>query len=292
MEEGSLRCDANVSVMLNEAYEYGKKVEIKNMNSIRNVQRAIDHEVERQITLIERGEQVISETRTYDVSTGDSFGMRTKEELNDYRYFPDPDLSPMVVSEEWLEEIKKSMPALPRELKQKFINDYKLPAYDAQVLTDVREIAGYFEAVCEHCKNFKAVSNWVMGPVKTYLNELTEDGFHFPIAARTLADLIGLVEAGKISFGVASQKLFPELIKHPGSAPLELAQQLNLLQDSNEDSILPIVEQVIKEFPLKVEEYKKGKKAIITMFMGEVMKRSKGKADPKIATELLLKKLS
>ncbi len=292
MEEGSLRCDANVSVMLKEAKEYGKKVEIKNMNSIRNVQRAIDHEVERQINLIERGEQVQSETRTYDVSTGDSFGMRTKEELNDYRYFPDPDLSPMVVSEEWLEEIKKSMPALPRELKQKFINEYKLPAYDAQVLTDVKEIAGYFEAVCVHCKSFKAVSNWVMGPVKTYLNESTESGFHFPIAARTLAELIGIVEAGKVSFAAASQKLLPELIKQPGLTPLDLAQQLNLLQDSNEDSIMPIVEQVIKEFPLKVEEYKKGKKAIVTMFMGEVMKRSKGKADPKLATELLLKKLS
>ena len=184
------------------------------------------------------------------------------------------------------------MPSLPRELRYKFINEYKLPAYDAQVLTDVKEIAGYFEAVCEHCKSFKAVSNWIMGPVKTYLNESTADGFHFPIAAQTLADLIELVEAGKISFAVASQKLLPELIKNPVLKPLELAQQLNLLQDSSEDSIMPIVEQVIREFPLKVEEYKKGKKAIITMFMGEVMKRSKGKADPKLATELLLRKLS
>jgi aspartyl-tRNA(Asn)/glutamyl-tRNA(Gln) amidotransferase subunit B len=292
MEEGSLRCDANVSVMLNGASEYGKKVEIKNMNSIRNVQRAIDHEVERQINLIESGEQIISETRTYDVNTGDSYGMRTKEELNDYRYFPDPDLSPMVVSEEWLTEIKKSMPALPRELQLKFIGEYKLPAYDAQVLTDAREVAGYFEATCGHCKNFKAVSNWVMGPVKSYLNELKENEFHFPVSPRTLADLIGLVEEGKVSFAAAAQKIFPELVKQPNQAPLELAKKLNLLQDSNEDSIMPIVEQVIKEFPLKVEEYKKGKKALITMFMGEVMKRSKGKADPKLATELLLKKLS
>jgi aspartyl-tRNA(Asn)/glutamyl-tRNA(Gln) amidotransferase subunit B len=292
MEEGSLRCDANVSVMLKEASAYGKKVEIKNMNSIRNVQRAIDHEVERQIDLIERGEEVISETRTYDVSTGDSFGMRTKEELNDYRYFPDPDLSPLVVSEEWLAEIKKSMPSLPRELKKKFMTEYQLPAYDAQVLTDAKEVAHYFEAVCEHCKNFKAVSNWVMGPVKTFLNELKENEFKFPVSPATLAELIQLVETGKVSFAVASQKLFPVLIKQPHQSPLNLALELNLLQDSNEDSILPIVEQVIKEFPLKVEEYKKGKKAIVTMFMGEVMKRSKGKADPKLATELLLKKLS
>jgi len=292
MEEGSLRCDANVSVMLNGANVYGKKVEIKNMNSIRNVQRAIDHEAERQINLIEKGEQVISETRTYDVSTGDSFGMRTKEELNDYRYFPDPDLSPMVVSKEWLAEIKKTMPALPRELQQKFIIEYKLPAYDAQVLTDAKEIANYFEVVCEHCKNFKAVSNWVMGPVKTYLNELKENEFQFPVSPETLANLIGMVEEGKVSFAVASQKIFQELIKRPDQSPMQLAQQLNLLQDSNENSILPIVEQVIKEFPLKVEEYKKGKKAIVTMFMGEVMKRSKGKADPRLATELILRKLS
>lgn len=292
MEEGSLRCDANVSVMLNDATDYGKKVEIKNMNSIRNVQRAIDHEVERQINLIENGEQVISETRTYDVNTGDSYSMRTKEELNDYRYFPDPDLSPMIVSEEWLTDIKKSMPALPRELKHKFITEYKLPEYDAQVLTDSREVANYFEAICKYCKNFKAVSNWVMGPVKSHLNELKENEFQFPVSPRTVADLIELVEQGKVSFAVASQKIFSELIKQPNQAPLEVAQQLNLLQDSNEDSIMPIVEQVIKEFPLKVEEYKKGKKAIITMFMGEVMKRSKGKADPKLATELLLKKLS
>jgi len=292
MEEGSLRCDANVSVMLNDATEYGKKVEIKNMNSIRNVQRAIDHEVERQINLIESGEQVISETRTYDANTGESHSMRTKEELNDYRYFPDPDLSPMVVSEEWLEEIRKSMPALPRELKQKFVSEYNLPSYDAQVLTEAREVANYFQSICEYCGNFKAVSNWVMGPVKSYLNELKENEFQFPVSPRTLADLIGLVDQGKVSFAVASQKIFPELINQSDKTPLELAEQLNLLQDSNEDSVMPIVEQVIKEFPLKVEEYKKGKKAIITMFMGEVMKRSKGKADPKLATELLLKKLS
>lgn len=292
MEEGSLRCDANVSVMLNGAIEFGKKVEIKNMNSIRNVQRAIDHEVERQINLIEDGNEVISETRTYDVNTGDSFGLRTKEELNDYRYFPDPDLSPLIVSDEWLTEIKNSMPALPRELKEKFVSDYKLPPYDAQVLTDVKEVASYFEAICAYCNNYKAVSNWVMGPVKTYLNELKENDYSFPVSPRVMADLISLVDDGKVSFAIASQKIFPVLIEQPDQSPLTLAQKLNLLQDSNVDSILPIVEAVIREFPLKVEEYRKGKKAILTMFMGEVMKRSKGKADPKLATELLIEKLS
>jgi aspartyl-tRNA(Asn)/glutamyl-tRNA(Gln) amidotransferase subunit B len=291
MEEGSMRCDANVSIMLNDAKAYGKKVEVKNMNSIRNVQRAIDHEVDRQIALIERGDTILSETRTYDANTGKTHSMRTKEELNDYRYFPDPDLSPLVVSEEWLATIKESMPPLPRELQQKFIAVYKLPAYDAQVLTDSKELALYFEEVCKHTKNFKAASNWMMGPVKSYLNEHYLEINQLALKAGVLADVITLIDAGKLNFAVASQKLFPELVNNQQDPPFALAQKLNLIQDSNSDSISPIVEQIISEFPSKVAEYKKGKTAILTMFMGEVMKRSKGKADPKIASELLKMKL-
>ncbi len=291
MEEGSLRCDANVSVMLNDAKEFGKKVEVKNMNSIRNVQRAIDHEVERQITEIEKGNLIPSETRTFDANTGLTHSMRTKEELNDYRYFPDPDLSPLIVSEDWLNEIKASMPALPRDLYFRYINEMRLSEYDAHVLTDSKEVASYFEAVCKHTNNFKAAANWVMGPVKSALNELGLSADEFPIPAKELAELIALIDDGKINFSVASQRLFPELLKNPNASPLEVAQQLNLIQDSNTDSILPIVEEVINEFPLKVEEYKRGKKGIIGMFMGEVMKRSKGKADPKVATELIIQKL-
>jgi aspartyl-tRNA(Asn)/glutamyl-tRNA(Gln) amidotransferase subunit B len=291
MEEGSMRCDANVSIMLNDAKAYGKKVEVKNMNSIRNVQRAIDHEVDRQIALIERGDTILSETRTFDANTGKTHSMRTKEELNDYRYFPDPDLSPLVVSEEWLATIKESMPPLPRELQQKFIAVYKLPAYDAQVLTDSKEMALYFEEVCKHTKNFKAASNWVMGPVKSYLNEHNLEINQLALKAGVLADVITLIDAGKLNFAVASQKLFPELVNNQQDTPFALAQKLNLIQDSNSDSISPIVEQIISEFPSKVAEYKKGKTAILTMFMGEVMKRSKGKADPKIASELLKMKL-
>ena len=155
MEEGSLRCDANVSVMLKDAKEYGRKVEVKNMNSFRNVQRAIDHEIERQILEIEKGNTILSETRTFDANSGKTFGMRTKEELNDYRYFPDPDLSPMKVSDEWLENIRATMPALPRELFEKYIAVFGLPEYDAQVLTESREVALYFEAICGHTMNFK-----------------------------------------------------------------------------------------------------------------------------------------
>ncbi|HEY8938118.1 MAG TPA: Asp-tRNA(Asn)/Glu-tRNA(Gln) amidotransferase subunit GatB [Cyclobacteriaceae bacterium] len=291
MEEGSLRCDANISVMLNGAKQYGKKVEVKNMNSIRNVQRAIDHEIERQIEEIEKGNTIFSETRTFDASTGLTYGMRTKEELNDYRYFPDPDLSPLKVSEEWLSAIKASMPSLPRELYTKFISTYGLPEYDAQVLTDTKDVALYFEEVCKHTKNYKAASNWVMGPVKSYLNELTLSADEFPLSPAIIADIIKIIDEGKINFAIASQRVFPELLKSPGKSPLEVAQQLNVIQDSNADSILPIIEEVIKQFPAKVDEYKNGKKGIIGMFMGEVMKRSKGKADPKVATELLTKRL-
>lgn len=292
MEEGSLRCDANVSVMLKGAKDLGKKVEVKNMNSIHNVQHAIDHEAERQIIELENGNSIVSETRTFDATTGMTHSMRTKEELNDYRYFPDPDLSPLIVSESWFDEIKASMPELPRDLVAKYTSKMRLSEYDAHVLTDSKDIAGYFEEVCEHTTNFKAAANWVMGPVKSALHEYAISAHQFPVPAKELAALIALIDNGKLNFSIASQRLFPELLKHPGISPLGLAQKLNLIQDSNADSILPIVERVLNEFPLKVEEYKRGKKGILSMFMGEVMKRSNGKADPKVATELLLKKLS
>lgn len=291
MEEGSLRCDANISIMPVGAKMFGKKVEVKNMNSIRNVQRAIDHEIERQIVETEKGNIIFSETRTFDAATGLTHGMRTKEELNDYRYFPDPDLSPMVVSEKWLSEIQATMPALPRDLYNKYVNDYKLSSYDAHVLTDSKDVAMYFERVCALTKNYKAASNWVMGPVKSFLNEVGLSAEEFPISPELLVELMNLVEAGKISFSVASQRVFPELLKSPAKSALDVAQRLNVIQDSSEDSMQPIIDQILKEFPLKVEEYKSGKKGIVGMFMGELMKRSKGKADPKVANALITKKL-
>ncbi len=292
MEEGSLRCDANISMMLKGAKEFGKKVEVKNMNSIRNVHLAIEYEIERQIEQLEHNKLVVSETRTFNAGDCKTYGMRTKEELNDYRYFPDPDLSPLEVSESWLNDIRASMPLLPRELRLKFISQYHLPDYDAGVLTDIKEVAFYFEDLCKHTHNFKAASNWVMGPVKSFLNERGIEIRQFPVSAKRLADLIALIDEGKVSFAAASQKIFIELLNDLSKSPLEIAEELNLIQDSNTDSIAPIVDQVVKEFPLKVEEYKNGKKGIISMFMGEVMKRSQGKADPKIATQLLTKKLN
>ena len=292
MEEGSLRCDANVSMMLKDATVLGKKVEIKNMNSIRNVQHAIDFEIERQTALLERGEVVISETRTFNAADGKTYSMRTKEELNDYRYFPDPDVSPLEISDEWLDRIKSSMPALPKELYQKLITIYHLPPYDAHVITETKELASYFEEMCIYTKNYKAASNWLMGPIKSYLNETNFQIATFPLKANKVAEVIQLIDDGKLSFAVAAQKLFPALIERPGLSAALIAEELNLVQDSSMDSILPIVRDVIAAFPQKVDEYKKGKKAIVTMFMGEVMKRSKGKADPKLATDLIVQELN
>ena len=292
MEEGSLRCDANISVMLRDATALGPKVEVKNMNSIRNVQRAIDHEIERQIAVLEQGNIPVSETRTFDASTGTTSSMRAKEVLNDYRYFPDPDLSPLSISPKWLDTIKKQMPALPRELYNKFVADYQLSPADAQGLTESKGIAAYFEQVCFGIKNYKVAANWVMGSVKSYLNETGSGIEKFPIAADRLAALIRLVEDGAVSHTAAAQSLFPEMLKDQHTPPLSLATSLNLIQDGNEDTIMPLVEAVLQEFPAKVKEYKHGKKGIIALFMGEVMKKSKGKADPRKANLLLQKKLT
>ncbi|UII26035.1 Asp-tRNA(Asn)/Glu-tRNA(Gln) amidotransferase subunit GatB [Fulvivirga maritima] len=292
MEEGSLRCDANISVMPKGSSTLGKKVEVKNMNSIRNVQRAIDHEIERQIAEIENGNAIFSETRTFDAATGTTAGMRTKEELNDYRYFPDPDLSPLIVSEEWLKEIEASMPSLPNELLAKYVKEYSLPEYDAQVLTDTKEIAAYFEALCGKTDNYKAASNWVMGPVKSYLNDSNEKIEELSVTPEKLAEIIQLVDESKVSFSAASQRLFPAMLKSNGQSALETAESLGLLQDSDSDSISELIDDVLAAFPDKVAAYRKGQKGLIGMFMGEVMKKSNGSADPKVANELLRNKLA
>ncbi|MCA6079138.1 Asp-tRNA(Asn)/Glu-tRNA(Gln) amidotransferase subunit GatB [Fulvivirga sedimenti] len=291
MEEGSMRCDANISIMPKGSETYGKKVEVKNMNSIRNVQRAIDHEIERQVRMAENGETIMSETRTFDAATGVTSGMRTKEELNDYRYFPDPDLSPLHISQEWLNRIAANMPVLPRELYEKYVGEYQLPAYDAQVLTDSREIALYFEDVIALTHHYKAASNWIMGPVKSYLNDKSIEINELPLKAKALAGLIDLVQSGKISFSIASQNLFPEMIKRPDQPAEKLAGELNLIQSTGEDEIDALVSEVLLDLPDKVKAYKSGQKGLLGMFMGEVMRRGKGKVNPKVANELLIKKL-
>ncbi|TAH24407.1 MAG: Asp-tRNA(Asn)/Glu-tRNA(Gln) amidotransferase subunit GatB [Cytophagales bacterium] len=289
MEEGSMRCDANISVMLKGATQYGKKVEVKNMNSIRNVQRAIDKEILRQIAEVEKGNAIHSETRQFDAATGETNSLRAKEELNDYRYFPEPDLQPLKITDQWLAAIKATLPSLPAELYDKFTKQFGLPDYDANVLTDTKEIALYFDVLCNETKNYKAASNWVMGAVKSYLNELTLSIDQFPITPKTIAALIALVDSGKVSNSVASQNIFPELLKSNNKSPLEIAEQLNLLQESDSSSLQTWIDEALASNPAKVAEYKGGKTGILSMFMGDIMKKSKGKADPKLTTELLKK---
>ena len=292
MEEGSLRCDANVSIRLKGEKELGTKVEVKNLNSIRNVKKAIEYEIVRMIEMVDKGEPVVQQTRSFDAATDTTFALRTKEEANDYRYFPDPDLPPFIVTLPMLDAIKATMPALPEALIERYIHQFQLPEYDARVISDDKETVDYFEELIRETAHTKAAANWLLGPVKSYLNEQQESLSSLPVRPPHLARLIQLVQDGKINFSVASSKLFPALLKNPAANPLQLATELNLLQNSDEASVEEWVESVLAKMPEKVAEYKKGKKGLIGLFMGEVKKASGGKADPKIATELLTKKLS
>lgn len=287
MEEGSMRCDANVSVRLKGAPNFGTKVEVKNMNSIRNVQRAIDFEIKRQIDAIESGEVIVQETRTYDALKDLTIIMRTKEGASDYRYFPEPDLPPLVIGSDFIEGIRKQMPALPQELMQKFTQEYGLSEYDAGVLTESRHVAAYFESVLTHTKAIKLAANWVMVQVKGYLNEQALDIQDFALKPNTLAEIIELIESNAISHTAASQTLFPALLHQPNGSVRALAEELNIMQVNNTDDINLWAEAALAKYPEKVQEYKAGKHSLVGLFMGEVMKLSKGKADPKAANAIL-----
>jgi aspartyl-tRNA(Asn)/glutamyl-tRNA(Gln) amidotransferase subunit B len=291
MEEGSLRCDVNISVMPVGSKVFGTKVEIKNMNSMRFIQKAIEYETIRQIEAVENGDKLIQETRSFDPATGRTSGMREKETQNDYRYFPEPDLVPLTISEAWLSEVKNMMPALPWELFEKFITTYNLPEYDANVLTDSREVAEYFEATCSFTKNYKAVSNWIMGSVKSHLNDNNLEINELSLTPERLGALINLIDEGKVSTSTAAQQIFPEMLIDVTKTPLQIAEAKNLIQQSNTDTLQALINEVLAKNPAKVKEYKSGKKGLLGMFMGEIMKKSKGSADPKITTELLQKTL-
>lgn len=290
MEEGSMRCDANISVRKRGAEEFGTKVEVKNMNSIRNVQRAIEYEINRQIKCVENGEEIFHETRSFDAGTGTTAGMRSKEEANDYRYFPEPDLLPIYVTEEKIADVKQIMPPLPHELFNKYTQELKLSNYDAQILTDSKDVALYFEKMIAESTNYKGCANWLMGEVKGYLNE---NGLHiseFPISAEDLVGMIKLIDEGKISNSIASQKLFPLMLESDKSAAT-LAEEHSLIQEDDSDALMDYIKAAIEAYPAKAEEYKSGKKGLLGLFMGEVMKRSGGKADPKKTNALLREEL-
>jgi aspartyl-tRNA(Asn)/glutamyl-tRNA(Gln) amidotransferase subunit B len=286
-----MRCDANISVRIKGETRLGTRVEIKNLNSIRNVKRAIEIESKRLIDLLEAGEPIIQQTRSFDANTGTSFATREKEDADDYRYFPEPDLAPFSLSDSFIEKIRESIPALQEERIKKYSGDYQLSAYDAGLLTEERELSDYYEAVISHTGNYKAAANWILGPVKSWLNENNTDISSFPLAAPKLASLIAMVESGELSFTVAASRLFPLMLKDQQADPAHLARTHNLLQQSDGSAIGPIIDQVLLKFADKVAEYKKGKKGLLALFVGEVMKQSKGKADPKITNELLLEKL-
>ncbi|MEO6883866.1 MAG: Asp-tRNA(Asn)/Glu-tRNA(Gln) amidotransferase subunit GatB [Bacteroidia bacterium] len=292
MEEGSMRCDANVSVRLRGSETFGKRTEVKNMNSIRNVQRAIEFEVKRQIAAVENGEEIAQDTRSFDASTGSTFVMRSKETANDYRYFPEPDLQPVLITQEYIATVKKTLPPLPDELYKKYISEIGLSAYDAGVLTENKLLALYFEKLISHTENYKAAANWLMGSIKSYLNENAIGIEKFSITAEKMAQLIQLIDEGKVSNTVASQSIFPEMLTESGKSPLQIAEEKNLIQQSDSGTLNEYVKQAISKYPEKVIEYKNGKESLVGLFMGEVMKLSKGKADPKIANELVKKMLS
>jgi aspartyl-tRNA(Asn)/glutamyl-tRNA(Gln) amidotransferase subunit B len=291
MEEGSLRCDANISVMKKGASKWGTKVEVKNMNSFRNVQRAIEHEIDRQIAILENGGTIDSETRNFDANTGATTGMRSKETMNDYRYFPEPDLPPVIISEEWLNTVKESMPALPQVLYDRFTQEYGLSDYDAGVLTDDKDIALYLDALCQHTKNYKAAANWMSGPVKSYLNELTLSVEAFPLKPEQIAGLIELVDSNKVSHSVAAKQIFPYLLENPAKTAQQVATEQNLVQESDAGALQSVIDGVLAANPQKVAEYKAGKVSLLGMFMGDLMKQTKGKADPKLANKLLKESL-
>lgn len=291
MEEGSMRCDANVSVRLKGATTLGTKVEVKNLNSIRHVRRAIEFEGERLIGLLEKGETVWQQTRSYDAATGTTFTLRTKEEANDYRYFADPDLPPFIVTDEFLRGIMHSLPELPEQLIERFQRDLRLPEYDARVICEDKDAAAWFQELIGHTANYKAAANWVLGPVKSTLNERGMTWKAFPVMPAALARLMQVVDEGKLSFSMAAERIFPVLLEQPRRDPLDIAAALNLIQTSDTAEIEAWIDQALAGMPDKVSEYKKGKKGLIGLFIGEVKKISKGKADPRLTNQLLMEKL-
>ncbi len=295
MEEGSLRCDANISIRLKGNTKFSTRVEVKNMNSLRNVKRAIDYEINRQVEVVEAGGVVVQSTLGYDPVANKTFVMRSKEMAHDYRYFPEPDLPPVMLKDEYIENVKSAMPALPHELFKKFTAEYGLSDYDAEVLTGEKEIALYFESlIAELASNekadkklYKTAANWLNGPIKNYLNENAIGIGAFPISLSNVVSLIKLVHEDKISHSIAVQKIFPVLLDEKESNPIEVAKAQNLLHDNNEDAVQQYIQQALDKYPDKVADYKNGNKNLLGLFMGELMKISKGQINPKVANQAL-----
>ena len=291
MEEGSMRCDANISVRIKGESELRNRVEVKNMNSIRNVQKAIELESKRQIELYENGGEVDQETRNYNAAKNQTSVLRSKEDAHDYRYFPEPDLSPIIVKQVYVDKIKSKLPALPEELYTKYTKEFGLSDYDARNLTDSKSIALYYNEISKHTNEYKMAANIVMGPIKSYLNEKAVDIDQVTLPASRISEMIQLIKDDKISTSKASQELFPLMVKHIDISVLKLAEDNQLIQESDSDALLEFVKQAISKFPDKAEAYKNGNKNLLGLFMGEVMKLSRGKADPKMANKIIREEL-
>tara|TARA_B100000401_G_scaffold170195_1_gene113814 strand:- start:1502 stop:2947 length:1446 start_codon:yes stop_codon:yes gene_type:complete len=290
MEEGSLRCDANISVRLHGEKKFGTKVEIKNMNSISNVKKAIEHEINRQIKLLENNKEIRHETRSYNASNNTTISMRHKELANDYRYFPEPDLQPIIIKQEYIKKIKENLPLLPNELIHKFKNKYNLSEYDTLLLTEKKDIALYYDEVCKYTQYYKTAANFINGTVKSYLNEHALPIADLSIKPDRLSSIIKIVKEGEISYSIATSKIFPQMINSNENA-YDIAKMNNLIQQSDSAILNDYIQEALKKYPQKIKEYKEGKKGLIGLFMGEVMKLSKGKADPKLANQLLKEEL-
>ncbi len=285
MEEGSLRCDANVSVRSEGQKELGIRTETKNLNSFRFVQRAIEYEFDRQIKILEQGDSVVQETRLYDSSKGVTFAMRSKEEAHDYRYFPEPDLVPVEISDEWIKETMDELPELPEQKRERFVQHYKIPEYDANVLTTSREIADYYEKSVSLYPEPKMISNWIMGEL---LRELKNDGQKIsasPIKPEDLIDLLKLIEKGTLSAKMA-KTVFGEMYQSTKPA-IEIVNQKRLVQITDSSAIENLVDEILKLNTDQVEQYKNGKEKVFGFLVGQIMKQSKGQADPSLVNKLL-----
>ena len=289
MEEGSLRCDANVSIRPVGQKEFGTRAELKNLNSFKFIQKAIEYEVDRQTKLLDQGDTVKQETRLYDADRNETFPMRSKEEAHDYRYFPDPDLVPIMIDEAWVEELRKTIPELPEQKRERFVKNYKIPEYDAGVLTSSKPLADYFEQCTALFPQPKTISNWMMGDL---LRELKKDGRNIvdcPVSPSALVDLLKLIESGTISGNIA-KGIFEEMYQTQKSAG-SIVEEKGLKQITDSSAIEKIVAEVLQANPSQVGEFKGGKEKVLGFLVGQVMKASKGKANPAMVNKLLKKKM-
>lgn len=291
LEEGSLRCDANISVRKNGSEILGTRTEIKNLNSFRNVQRAIEYEAIRQVDLLEKGESIAQETRGFDAIEGVTYSQRSKEQAHDYRYFPEPDLAPVSLTEEYLKNIEADLPELPRVMKDRFVAEYGLSQYDANILAEDKDLAAYYSKVIMHTTQFKLAANWMLGSVKSHLNELGLHITQFSLTPDRIADLVNLIAEGTVNNSISVQKIFPEMLNCNDSAK-DIATRLNLIQDVDSNEIEVIAKEALAKYPEKVAAYKAGNKNLLGLFMGEFMKMAKGKANPKEASIILQKLLN